>query len=117
MSCFQEHKEMQRVTSSNGMFDAVVIKTFAGGATVGVIYKVYIVLHGDEIKKKKKGESFLALRAYDIKVNWINEKKLVITYPEYAKILNFSNLSYFYQKDGSYEEILISLNPVSKQDD
>jgi hypothetical protein len=86
--CASESEELWRVTSADSRVDAVFIQVAGGGATVGFVYKLFIVPRG--AKPNKTGELLLADKIGDVRAVWSKPGKLEIRYDR-ARIFSFVN--------------------------
>ncbi len=86
-ACDVDIEEVYRVTSPDGIVDAVMIRKNAG-ATVPFVYEVHVVPKGE--KTKEDLEKFVADHVTDLEIGWQKPQLLRISYGQ-ARIFTFSN--------------------------
>jgi hypothetical protein len=88
---FPKSLEETRVTSSNGLLDAVLIREGYGGGAGGFEWSVYIVSHGKAVTKDYTHQIFQAATLTGEKLVWSQPHLLEIHY-SIANIEQFRNL-------------------------
>ena len=86
-ACDVDVEEVYRVTSPDGVVDAVMLRK-NDGATVPYLYEVHIVPKGEKIEEDF--QNFVADHVSDLEIAWQAPKLLKISYAE-ARIFEFSN--------------------------
>ncbi len=86
-ACDAETEEVYRVTSPDGVVDAVMLRK-NDGATVPYVYEVHVVPKGE--KTDEDFRNFVADHVSDLEIAWQAPKLLKISYAE-ARIFEFSN--------------------------
>jgi len=111
--------EEARVTSPNGLLDAVVIREDGGGALEGFEWHAYIVAKGSAVDARKSHEIFLAGTLTGERLVWSQPHLLEIHY-DAANIEQFRNLWGLYEiqnvgSEGEHDYLVeIRLVPSSK---
>jgi hypothetical protein len=91
--------EVLRVNSPDGRMDAVYIQRDAGAMTVAR-YLIYVVPSGQKPGKKSIAV-FGGKRVFDLKIDWDEERKLLIQYSA-ADVFHFRNYMYPFKDDVGY---------------
>lgn len=95
ISLFQTaSSEYQRITSPDGLVDAIIIYRDSGATSPGS-YQLYIVQRGRIVTEEKDIPVFGA-EAYQLKLSWVKDKDLQIDC-KHARIGGFSN--FWFSKD------------------
>lgn len=84
---FNIKDEISRIESPDGKVEAILVQN-NGGATTSESYHLYLVPKGSKFKNKQ--ELFIADHVQNLKIKWLKEKQLQISYDE-ARIFHFSN--------------------------
>ena len=87
-----EYEEINRITSPDGVVDAVWVRG-SGGATTGFIYSLYLVPKGLKFNRDDpafKRDSFSVEYSADLNFVWREPKLLEIRFRQ-ARIVHFSN--------------------------
>ena len=101
--------EIQRLNSSDGMVDAIIIERDAGAMTT--CRTIVFIVPKDTAPNNKSIPVFEAKRIYDLTLTWTDKNKLIIKYAK-ADITHFRN--YIYPFSNNYEyEIRVSEGPVN----
>jgi hypothetical protein len=104
-------RELKRLPSPDGRVDAVLAR-YEGNATVGFVYKVYILPPGIEFDDEHP--LLIADKTDGPDIAWAGEKKLIITYEE-MRIFNFSNFWRSREVDDWHYEVDIDLVRIERR--
>lgn len=83
------YTEQQRISSTDNIVDAVLLKQECG-ATVADVFKVFLTKKGKKIEMQKENPVFISDHTKNIKISWSSKKNLNIKYSE-ARIFQFRN--------------------------
>jgi RHS repeat-associated protein len=73
-----DHREIKRITSPNGLYDAVIGVVLAGGAAGSVSQEIYLCKHNDQISNDKL--IFNSVHLDSINLYWSNDLSVAISY-------------------------------------
>ena len=109
--------EICRVSSPNGIFDALIVEG-NGGATTGYSYYVYVVKSGTVFEGKSnvfdiKRATLIADHIEDLKLAWSGKDVLDITYKS-ARIFHFTNFEEVTDSDQKTHECNVRLIELSE---